>query len=106
MVVTGTRDTGARGRGPDAWSTKIKRLDFHLSSGQNNRMFYFLSQGSNASSSSEKYSKYLTRAPLAMTGIGSDKAFRIWFKALSTKFTSATNYADARAINVGSDIAE
>ncbi|UUZ51659.1 M4 family metallopeptidase [Massilia sp. B-10] len=83
------------GRSPDAWSTKIKRLDVHLSSGPNNRMFYFLSQGSNASSSSEKYSKYLTRAPLAMTGIGSDKAFRIWFKALSTKFTSATNYADA-----------
>ena len=67
-----------------------------------------------------------------MTGIGSDKAFRIWFKALTTKFTSATNYADARlkvmaaaqelygvgsaeakavqrayaAINVGADVAE
>ena len=44
-----------------------------------------------------------------MTGIGSDKAFKIWFKALSTKFTSTTNYADARAyaaINVGLDIAQ
>jgi hypothetical protein len=31
-----------------------------------------------------------------MRGIGSDKAYRIWFKALTTKFTSSTNYADAR----------
>ena len=120
------------GASPDAWSTSLKRLDVHYSSGPNNRMFYFLSQGSNASATSEKYSKYLTKAPLAMTGIGSDKAFRIWFKALSTKFTSTTNYADARlkvlaaaqelygtgsreaiavqrayaAINVGTDVAE
>lgn len=84
------------GRSPDAWTTSLKRLDVHYSSGPNNRMFYFLSQGSNASPASEYYSKYLTRAPLAMTGIGSDKAFKIWFKALSTKFTSSTNYADAR----------
>jgi len=120
------------GRSADAWSTSLKRLDVHYSSGPNNRMFYFLSQGSNASSTSEYYSRYLTKAPLAMTGIGSDKAFRIWFKALSTKFTSSTNYADARtkvlaaaqelygvgsreaiavqrayaAINVGLDVAE
>jgi hypothetical protein len=31
-----------------------------------------------------------------MSGIGTDKAYRIWFKALTTKFTSSTNYADAR----------
>jgi hypothetical protein len=74
----------------------------------------------------------LNKAPLAMTGIGTDKAFRIWFKALTTKFTASTNYATARskvllaaqelygvgskeatavqrayaAINVGADVAE
>jgi Zn-dependent metalloprotease len=69
----------------------------HYSSGPNNRMFYFLAQGSNATDSSDYYSKYLNKAPLAMSGIGTDKAFRIWFKALTTKFTSSTNYADARA---------
>lgn len=31
-----------------------------------------------------------------MTGIGRAKAEQIWFKALSTKFTSTTNYAAAR----------
>jgi Zn-dependent metalloprotease len=120
------------GASPDAWSKTLRRLDVHYSSGPNNRMFYFLSQGSNASSTSEMYSKYLTKLPRNMTGIGNDKAFRIWFRALSTKFTSSTTYAGARAavlasanelygvnspdakavvrayaaINVGTDIAE
>ncbi|MYM96316.1 M4 family metallopeptidase [Duganella vulcania] len=84
------------GSSPDAWSSSIGSLNVHYSSGPNNRMFYFLSQGSNASSTSDYYSKYLVKSPAAMTGIGNDKAFRIWFKANTTKFTSSTNYADAR----------
>ena len=120
------------GRSADAWSKNLRRLDVHYSSGPNNRMFYFLSMGSNSNSTSEMYSKYLTQAPLAMTGIGIDKAYRIWFHANTTKFTSSTNYATARtlmqasaeelygvgsaeskavqrayaAINVGADVAE
>ena len=120
------------GSSPDAWSTSLKNLDVHYTSGPNNRMFYFLSQGSSADSTSEKYSKYLVKSPAAMTGIGNDHAWRIWFKANTTKFTASTNYADARskvlaaaqelyganskeaiavqrayaAINVGSDIDE
>ena len=120
------------GRSPDAWSSTIKRLDVHYSSGPNNRMFYFLAMGSSSDPASDKYSKYLVQAPKNMTGIGLDKAYRIWFKANTTKFTSSTNYADARnkvlaaaqelygvnsaeakavqrayaAINVGADIAE
>ena len=85
------------GRSPNAWSSTIKNIDVHLSSGPNNRMFYFLSQGSNATTTSDYYSQYLIKSPAAMTGIGNDKAYRIWFKALTTKFTSSTNYADARA---------
>jgi Zn-dependent metalloprotease len=120
------------GRSPDAWKSTIKRLDVHYSSGPNNRMFYFLAMGSNATVGSDYYSQYLTQQPKAMTGIGIDKAYRIWFRANSTKFTSSTNYADARlkvlaaaqemygansveakavqrayaAINVGTDVAE
>ncbi|NIA56442.1 M4 family metallopeptidase [Massilia sp. TW-1] len=85
------------GNSPDAWSNALKRLDVHYSSGPNNRMFYFLAQGSSADKTSDYYSKYLVRTPAAMTGIGIDKAYRIWFKANTTKFTSSTNYADARA---------
>ncbi|MET0319881.1 MAG: M4 family metallopeptidase [Duganella sp.] len=85
------------GSSPDAWSSALKKLDVHYSSGPNNRMFYFLSQGSNADMASDAYSKYLVKSPQAMTGIGNDKAYRIWFRALTTKFTSSTNYAIARA---------
>jgi Zn-dependent metalloprotease len=84
------------GSSPDAWSTSIKRIDVHYSSGPNNRMFYFLAQGSNADKANDMYSKYLVKSPAAMTGVGLDKAYRIWFKANTTKFTSSTNYADAR----------
>ena len=84
------------GSSPDAWSLSIKFLDVHYSSGPNNRMFYFLSQGSNAGKGGDFTSPYLVRTPRAMTGIGTDKAYRIWFKAATTKFTSSTNYADAR----------
>jgi Zn-dependent metalloprotease len=85
------------GSSPDAWNSSIKHLDVHYSSGPNNRMFYFLAQGSSADKASDMYSKYLVRTPAAMTGIGLDKAYRIWFRANTTKFTSSTNYADARA---------
>jgi Zn-dependent metalloprotease len=120
------------GKSPDAWKSTIKRLDVHYSSGPNNRMFYFLAMGSSATVGSDYYSPYLTQAPKNMTGIGIDKAYRIWFRANTTKFTSSTNYADARlkvlaaaqelygansaeakavqrayaAINVGTDVAE
>jgi Zn-dependent metalloprotease len=85
------------GNSPDAWGATLRFLDVHYSSGPNNRMFYFLSQGSNAGKTSDYSSKYLVKKPLAMTGIGNDKAYRIWFKAATTKFTATTNYADARA---------
>ncbi|QNA87689.1 M4 family metallopeptidase [Massilia sp. Dwa41.01b] len=81
----------------DAWSTSLRNLDVHNSSGPNNRMFYFLSMGSNATSTSEMYSSYLTQLPRAMTGIGIDHAYRIWFRANTTKLTSSSTYADARA---------
>ncbi len=85
------------GRSPDAWSSSIGGIDVHYSSGPNNRMFYFLSQGSNATIGNDAYTSFLKRQPAAMTGIGNDKAYRIWFKANTTKFTPSTDYADARA---------
>lgn len=54
---------------------------------------YFLPEGSSSTSTSDYYSKYLTKPPLAMVGIGSGKTYKIWFRALTTKFTSSTNYA-------------
>lgn len=84
------------GHSPDAWSNKMGTMDIHYASGPINRMFYFLAKGSSASASSDYYSAFLTKAPLAMVGIGNDKAYKIWFRALTTKFTYTTNYADAQ----------
>lgn len=33
---------------------------------------------------------------IGLTGIGKDKAAAIWYAALTTQFTSSTNYAQAR----------
>ena len=81
------------GTSPDAWSSTIGSLDVHYSSGPMNREFYFLSQGSSSTSSSNFYSSYL---PGGMTGVGNDHAARIEYRALTTYWTSSTNYASAR----------
>ncbi|WLT32521.1 Ig-like domain-containing protein [Geothrix sp. PMB-07] len=81
------------GASPDAWSASLGSLDVHYSSGPMNRAFYFLSQGSSATASSTSYSSYL---PAGMKGIGNDKAVRIWWRTLSTRLTSTSNYLAAR----------
>ena len=79
------------GSSPDAWSSTIGSLDVHYSSGPMNRCFYFLSQG--ATTTGNTSTTYL---PSGMTGIGNDHAARIEYRALSTYWTSSTNYASAR----------
>lgn len=91
------------GSSPDAWSTSLKNLDVHYSSGPANRMFFFLSQGASGTSSSSYYSSY---TPSGFTGIGPAKAGKIWYRALATYMTSSTNYAGARTacINAAKDL--
>ena len=79
------------GYSADAWSPTLKNLNVHYSSGPMNRAFYFLSQG--ATKTGETATSYL---PQGMTGIGNDKAAKIWFRALTTYMTSSTDYANAR----------
>jgi Zn-dependent metalloprotease len=81
------------GRSPDAWSSTLGSLDVHFSSGPMNRAFYFLSQGASKDASSLAYSSYL---PGGMAGVGNDKAIRIWWRTLSTRLTSTSNYLAAR----------
>jgi len=81
------------GRSVDEWSSSIGTLDVHLSSGPMNRAFYFMSQGASANSASNVYTANL---PKGMTGIGNDKAARIWYRALVSYMTSTTDYAAAR----------
>ncbi|HRC55383.1 MAG TPA: M4 family metallopeptidase, partial [Kofleriaceae bacterium] len=78
-------------RSADAWSPTLKNLDVHYSSGPMNRAFYFMSMG--ATASGDTSSSYL---PGGMTGIGIDKAARIYYRALTTYMTPSTDYAAAR----------
>jgi Zn-dependent metalloprotease len=89
------------GASKDAWSSTLGSLNVHYSSGPNNRMFFFLSQGA---ATSGNYSS--TYTPAGFTGIGPAKAAQIWYRALTVYLTSSSNYTAARAaaINAAKDL--
>ncbi|MDN3024967.1 M4 family metallopeptidase [Streptomyces sp. S.PB5] len=78
------------------WTSSIGNADVHYSSGPANHFFYLLSEGSGAKTINGVSYNSPTADGLPVTGIGRDKAEKIWFRALTTKFTSTTNYAGAR----------
>ncbi|GHE42670.1 peptidase M4 [Streptomyces capitiformicae] len=84
------------GSSKDAWYSGIGSIDVHYSSGPANHFFYLLSEGSGAKTVNGVSYNSPTSDGLPVTGIGRAKAEQIWFKALTTKFTSTTNYAGAR----------
>nr|WP_203611664.1 M4 family metallopeptidase [Streptomyces cyaneofuscatus] len=84
------------GSSKDAWYSGIGGIDVHYSSGPANHWYYLLSEGSGTKTINGVNYDSPTSDGLPVTGIGRDKASLIWFKALTTKFTSTTNYAAAR----------
>ncbi|MFF3402084.1 M4 family metallopeptidase [Streptomyces sp. NPDC002659] len=84
------------GASKDAWYSGIGGIDVHYSSGPANHWYYLLSEGSGAKVINGVSYDSPTSDGLPVTGIGRDKASLIWFKALTTKFNSTTNYAAAR----------
>ncbi|WP_406053940.1 M4 family metallopeptidase [Streptomyces sp. NBC_01077] len=84
------------GSSKDAWYSGLGGIDVHYSSGPANHWYYLLSEGSGAKTVNGVNYDSPTSDGLPVTGIGRDKASLIWFKALTTKFSSNTNYAGAR----------
>ncbi|NUP15523.1 MAG: peptidase M4 [Streptomyces sp.] len=84
------------GASKDAWYSGIGSIDVHYSSGPANHFFYLLSEGSGTKTINGVTYNSPTSDGLPVTGIGRDKAEKIWFRALTTKFTSNTNYSGAR----------
>ncbi|MFF8593323.1 M4 family metallopeptidase [Streptomyces sp. NPDC015220] len=84
------------GASADSWSSGVGSKDVHYSSGVANHFFYLLSEGSGAKVINGVSYNSPTADGLPVTGIGRDKALQIWYRALTTKFTSTTNYASAR----------
>ncbi|MFI2213382.1 M4 family metallopeptidase [Streptomyces sp. NPDC020141] len=84
------------GPSQDYWYAGLGNQDVHYSSGPANHWFYLLSEGSGAKTINGVAYDSPTSDGLPVTGIGRDKAALIWYKALTTKFTSTTDYAGAR----------
>ncbi|MGW1785729.1 M4 family metallopeptidase [Streptomyces sp. NPDC002143] len=78
------------------WSSSVGNLDVHYSSGVANHFFYLLSEGSGSKTINGVTYNSPTSNSSTVTGIGRDKALQIWYKALTTYFTSTTNYKAAR----------
>ncbi|MFJ3789043.1 M4 family metallopeptidase [Kitasatospora sp. NPDC090091] len=84
------------GKSKDAWYSGVGNIDVHYSSGVANHFFYLLAEGSGAKTINGVSYNSPTSNGSTVTGIGRNKAAAIWYRALTTYFTSTTNYKAAR----------
>jgi Zn-dependent metalloprotease len=84
------------GKSLDNWSSTAGNVDVHYSSGIANHFFYLLSEGSGKKTINGVAYDSPTADGQPVTGITRAKAEKIWYRALTTKFTSSTKYAAAR----------
>ncbi|MEV5242792.1 M4 family metallopeptidase [Streptomyces cinnamoneus] len=87
-----SKDGGSK----DYWSSSLGSVDVHYSSGPANHFYYLLSEGSGSKVIGGVSYNSPTYNNSKVAGIGRDKATKIWYKALTTYFTSTTNYKAAR----------
>ncbi|MFJ6697109.1 M4 family metallopeptidase [Streptomyces sp. NPDC091272] len=84
------------GQSLDYWEAGAGDVDVHYSSGIANHFFYLLAEGSGAKEINGVQYDSPTKDGSKVTGIGQQKAYKIWYKALSTYMTSTTDYQAAR----------
>ncbi|MFF4648482.1 M4 family metallopeptidase [Streptomyces sp. NPDC001380] len=84
------------GSSKDSYYSGIGSIDVHYSSGPANHFFYLLSEGSGAKVINGVSYNSPTVNGITVTGITRAKALAVWYRALTTYFTSSTNYAGAR----------
>ncbi|MBB2487996.1 M4 family metallopeptidase [Mitsuaria sp. WAJ17] len=94
----------ADGASADCWYSGVGSLDVHYSSGVANHFYFMLAEGTNSSLGTSPTCKAgdtrVATGTGTLTGIGRDAAAKIWYRALTTKMTSSTNYAGARAATI------
>ncbi|WP_406301425.1 M4 family metallopeptidase [Streptomyces sp. NBC_00885] len=88
------------GKSLDAWKAGAGDVDVHFSSGIANHFFYLLSEGSGKKTINGVDYDSPTSDGSTVTGIGREKAYKIWYKALTTYMTSTTDYKAAREATV------
>ncbi|MBC2874518.1 MULTISPECIES: M4 family metallopeptidase [Streptomyces] len=84
------------GASKDAWYSGLGGIDVHYSSGPANHWFYLASEGSGPKDIGGVHYDSPTSDGLPVTGIGRDNAAKIWFKALTERMQSNTDYKGAR----------
>lgn len=85
------------GASADCWSKTVGSLDVHYSSGVGNHAFYLLSEGTGTKVIGGATHSSTACNGTTFAGIGHDKAAAIWYRALTTYWTSSTGYAGARS---------
>lgn len=90
----------ADGKSVNCWSSTVKDLDVHYSSGVGNHFFYLLAEGSGSKAIGGKAHSSTTCDGSTLTGIGRDAAAKIWYRALTVYMTSSTNYSGARVATI------
>lgn len=93
------------GKSADCWYSGVGALNVHYSSGIANHFFYLLGEGSApasgpASPTCQAGDTMKASGAALLSGIGRDKAAKIWYRALTVYMTSSTNYAGARAATI------
>jgi len=76
----------------NCWTTATPGKDPHYSSGVGNHWFFLIAEGSG----STPFGTSPTCNNSTVTGIGRDKAAKIWYRALDVSFTSTESYSKAR----------
>ncbi|MET7277111.1 M4 family metallopeptidase [Kribbella sp. NPDC005582] len=85
------------GRGSqDCWTTGTKNLDPHYSSGPLNHWFYLASEGTGTKTINGVTYTSTSCNGTTFTGVGRDVAAKVWYRTLTTKLSSGSNYAAAR----------
>jgi zinc metalloprotease ZmpA len=89
-------DPSKDGHSAKCWSSTVKNLDVHYSSGVGNHAFFLLAVGSGAHTVNGVSYNSPTCNNGTVTGIGNAAAGAIFYRALTTYMTSGTNYSGAR----------
>ncbi|MGA8845681.1 MAG: M4 family metallopeptidase [Nocardioides sp.] len=89
-------DPARDGSSQSCYTASTGSLDVHYSSGVGNHFYYLLAEGSGSKTIGGRQHTSPTCNGSTIAGIGRDAAQKIWFRALTTYFTSGTTYAQAR----------
>ncbi len=84
------------GRSRDCWSADLGTLDVHYSSGPLNHWFYLVSEGSGPKTVNGVSYNSPTCDRSTVTGAGRAVAEQVWYRTLTTKLTSHSDFAAAR----------